>query len=117
VTGCFTALNWLFDHWLSKNTALFFAYPPTVLLHYTLHKWWTFGSRSETAPRQIGEYLVMVVVAFVIQWGVFQLLSRWTAWPGWVEAGLASLAQMSLTFAVMQRRIFGARPLTSNPLP
>jgi hypothetical protein len=65
----------------------------------------------------VGEYLAMVAVAFVIQWGVFKALSVWTAWPGWLEAGLANAAQMALTFIVMQRRIFGTRPLTSNYPP
>jgi putative flippase GtrA len=117
VAGCFMTLNWLFERGVGKQAAFFLAYPPAVLLHFSLNKWWTFGCRSAHTRRQVGEYLAMVAVAFVIQWGVFKVLSVLTAWPGWLEAGLANAAQMALTFIVMQRRIFGTRPLTSNYPP
>ena len=117
VAASFMALNWLFERLVGKQAAFFLAYPPSVLLHFCLNKWWTFGCRGGDTRRQIGEYLVMVAVAFVIQWGVFKVLSTLTTWPGPLEAGLANVAQMALTFVVMQRRIFGARPLPSITPP
>lgn len=117
VAVSFMALNWVFERGVGKQVAFFLAYPPSVLLHFCLNKWWTFGCRRSDTRRQVGEYLVMVAVAFVIQWGVFKALSVLTAWPGWLEAGLANVAQMALTFMVMQRRIFGARPVSSPSSP
>jgi putative flippase GtrA len=117
VAGSFMALNWLFERMVGKQAAFFLAYPPSVLLHFCLNKWWTFGCRGGDTRRQVGEYLLMVAVAFVIQWGVFKALSALTGWPGWLEAGLANVAQMALTFVVMQRRIFGTRPVPSIPPP
>jgi putative flippase GtrA len=117
VAASFMALNWLFERVAGKQVAFFLAYPPSVLLHFCLNKWWTFGCQRADTRRQVGEYLAMVAVAFVIQWGVFKALSVLTAWPGWLEAGLANMAQMALTFVVMQRRIFGVRPLSSHPSP
>jgi putative flippase GtrA len=117
VAASFMALNWLFEREVGKQTAFFLAYPPSVLLHFCLNKWWTFGCRRANTPRQIGEYLAMVGVAFVIQWGVFKTLSVTTSWPGWLEAGLANVAQMALTFLVMQRRIFAPRTASTPSSP
>jgi putative flippase GtrA len=109
VTACFMGLNWLFGRGLGRQAAFLLAYPPSVGLHFCLNKWWTFGCRSRDTGRQLGEYLVMVAIAFGIQWVVFTGLSAATALPSWADAGAANVAQMGLTFFVMQRRIFGAR--------
>ncbi len=117
VSACFMGLNWLFGRAVNKEAAFFLAYPPSVLLHFCLNKWWTFDCRNGANRRQVGEYIAMVAVAFCIQWGFFMVLGALTRWPGWLMAGLANVAQMALTFIVMKRRIFGTRPFPSPSSP
>lgn len=102
----FMVLNGFFGRWWPAQVAFLAAYPPALALHFGLNKWWTFGSTRTDTTRQLGEYLAMVVVTFAIQWTVFTGVMLTTAWPGWLAAGLANLAQMIVTFLMMQRRIF-----------
>jgi putative flippase GtrA len=109
VMAVFMGLNWVLGHWLGEQVAFLVAYPPSVGLHFALNKWWTFSDRSAATRRQVGEYLAMVAVTFVIQWSVFTALQYWTMLPGWIAAGVANLAQMAVSFGLMQVRIFAKR--------
>lgn len=109
VMAVFMGLNWVLGHWLGEQAAFLVAYPPSVGLHFVLNKWWTFSDRSAATTRQVGEYLLMVAVTFVIQWSVFTALRHWTTLPGWIAAGVANLAQMAVSFGLMQVRIFAKR--------
>ena len=102
----FMGLNWLLAPRLGPDIAFFAAYVPAVTLHFCLNKWWTFGSNRTDAGKQVGEYLLMVFVTFLIQTAVFKLLLHFTPLPSWLAAGAANAAQMVITFLVMQRRIF-----------
>jgi putative flippase GtrA len=120
VMGVFTALNWLFGHWLGKDLSFVLAYPPAVTLHFWLNKKWTFGCVRTDARRQVTEYAVMVLVTFAIQAAVFKVLTSTTSLPGWAAAGAANAAQMVITFFAMQYRIFGrasARETEGAPPP
>lgn len=108
VMGFFMGLNWLFGHWFSATSAFLLAYPPALALHYSLNKWWTFGCERTDTARQISEYLMMVGVTFVVQYAFFWLAHHWLGLPGWLSAGVANAAQMSLTFVIMQRRVFAS---------
>ncbi len=110
VMGVFTSLNWIFGHRFGKDVSFVLAYPPAVTLHFLLNKKWTFGCTRTDATRQVSEYLVMVLVTFVIQAIVFKLLTTFTALPGWEAACASNAAQMIITFLVMQYRIFGRAP-------
>jgi putative flippase GtrA len=106
----FMGLNWLFGRWFSETVAFLLAYPPALLLHYLLNKWWTFGCERTDTARQVVEYLGMVAVTFVVQYFFFWLAHQRFGWPGWFSAGFANAAQMALSFVIMQRRVFaGAR--------
>ena len=108
----FTALNWLLAPRLGNDAAFLVAYVPAVALHFCLNKWWTFGCTRSDTGRQVGAYLVMVGVTFLIQASVFKLLTHFfPAMPSWQAAGAANAVQMAVTFVVMQRRIF-VRPAT-----
>jgi putative flippase GtrA len=109
VAGVFMGLNRLLDPAVGKDAAFFLSYPPALAVHFCLNKWWTFESRATVTGRQLGEYLAMVAVTFLIQWTAFKALERWTSLPGWLEAGLANVAQMAVSFLFMQARIFGSR--------
>ncbi len=113
VMGAFMAQNWAWGHWVGKQAAFILSYPPALALHFCLNKYWTFASPGAARPagRQIGEYLAMVGVTFLVQWGVFSVLAGLTPLPGWIDAGAANAAQMAITFFFMQRRIFAAAPL------
>jgi len=113
VMAVFTGLNWLLGLRFGKDVSFVLAYPPAVGLHFWLNKRWTFGCRRSDARRQVSEYLIMVLVTFLIQAAVFGLLTRLTAMPGWCAAGGANAAQMAITFLAMQYRIF--RPDASAP--
>lgn len=102
----FMGLNWLFGRWMGRQAAFLLAYPPSLAMHFSLNKWWTFGCQRSDMGRQVSEYLVMVVVTFILQWGVFTALGAWTPLAGWVCAGAANAAQMAVTFFMMRQRVF-----------
>jgi putative flippase GtrA len=105
----FMGLNWLFGRSMGAQAAFLCAYPPALLLHFLLNKLWTFEDRGKVSGRQVREYVFMVGVTFAIQWGVFTALRIGTVWPGWVAAGLANVAQMAVSFALMQARVFAVK--------
>jgi putative flippase GtrA len=107
VAAVFMGLNRLLGPAVGKQGAFLLSYPPALAVHFWLNRWWTFTSRTAVTGRQVGEYLGMVAITFVLQWGVFNALSRWTQLPGWLEAGLANVAQTAISFVFMQLRIFG----------
>lgn len=109
----FSALNWFLGQWLGRQAAFLVSYPPAIALHFCLNKWWTFGCQRTDAARQIGEYLVMVAVTFLLQWAVFTALSAWTPLSGWLAAAMANAAQMIVTFVIMQRKVFTGVPMRS----
>lgn len=106
VMGAFTGMNWLWGLRFGKDLSFLLSYPPAVGLHYWLNKHWTFGCKRTDSRRQVSEYLVMVLVTFLIQAAVFAVLTRLTNLPGWAAAGAANAAQMIITFGAMQYRIF-----------
>jgi len=106
VMGVFTGLNWLLGLRFGKELAFIVAYPPAVGLHFWLNKHWTFGCTRTDSKKQVSEYLVMVLVTFLVQAAVFEALARLTTMPGWIAAGAANAAQMVITFIAMQYRIF-----------
>lgn len=106
----FMGLNWTFAHWLAADWAFLAAYPLSLALHFCLSKWWTFGSARRTSGRQVGEYLVMVGVTFLVQAAVFKAVTHFTPLAPWLAAGVANVAQMAITFLAMQRRIFAPQP-------
>lgn len=103
----FVGLNALFGRWWSGQVAFLVAYPVAVTIHFLLNKWWTFeaGGAGGTG-RQVRDYVVMVAVTFMIQWGVFTGLTAWTTLAAWLAAGIANVVQMGITFVAMQRRVF-----------
>ena len=110
VMGIFMGLNWLFGRSWGETTAFMVAYPPAVLLHFCLYNWWTFGCERADVSRQITEYLVMVAITFIVQYGFFWLAHTWWGLAGWLAAGVANAGQMALSFLIMQRRVFARRP-------
>jgi putative flippase GtrA len=110
VTGAFMGLNWLFAPSLGPDLGYLVAYPLAVVLHFCLNKWWTFNDGSPVKKKQVGEYLLLTLVIFLIQTGIFKLLLHFTAMPSWLASGLATVAQMVLAFVVMQRRVFASGP-------
>lgn len=109
VTATFMGLNWWFGRSLGATTAYLLAYPPAVALHFFLNKFWTFGDRGGVKPRQLSEYLVLLVVAFLLQTAAFLLLTRVATMVPWLASGLATVLQMGFSFIFMQRRIFVSR--------
>lgn len=108
VTGVFMALNHLFHRYWGKNTAFLLAYPPAVALHYCLNKWWTFEDGAKPSVGETTQYLLLTLVAFVIQWSVFQLLVRNTRMRPWLASGAATVAQMAIAFVVMRLWVFAS---------
>ncbi len=100
------SLVWLLSRWLGRQASFLLAYPPTLAIHFSLHKWWTFGCRRTDTVRQVTEYLALVAVTFVIQWVVYTTLGALTSLPPWMCAGGAIAAQMSVNFLVMRQRVF-----------
>ena len=109
VMGVFMTLNWLLGRLMGEQAAFLCAYPPALLLHFLLNKLWTFENREKVSGRQVREYFFMVGLTFAIQWGVFTAVRTWTPWPAWAAAGLANVAQMAVSFLIMQARVFAHR--------
>ncbi|WP_404421253.1 GtrA family protein [Nibricoccus sp. IMCC34717] len=106
VTCVFMALNHVLHRRLGRNGAFLVAYPPSVALHYLLNKLWTFQDKTPTGGEQLTHYLLLTAVAFVIQWGMYQLLTRFTRLPAWLASGAATAAQMALAFVAMRAWVF-----------
>ncbi|MDX2187068.1 MAG: GtrA family protein [Opitutaceae bacterium] len=106
VTCVFMALNHLLHRRLGRNGAFLIAYPPSVALHYALNKLWTFQDHRPTTGEQVWHYLLLTAVAFVIQWTMYQLLTRFTRMPAWMASGAATVAQMALAFLAMRAWVF-----------
>ncbi len=106
VMGFFMGLNWLFGRFMGATAAFLVAYPPALALHYALNKRWTFGCGRTDKARQVSEYLGMVAITFVVQYGFFWLAHDRLGLAGWLSAGIANAAQMALSFVIMQRRVF-----------
>ncbi len=106
VTLFFMGLNWWLAPRLGADLAFFAAYPPTIALHFSLNKWWTFRDRSAVGRRQVSGYFLMTLAAFLIQTTCFKLLTHFTPMASWVASGVSTVAQMALAFVVMQFRVF-----------
>lgn len=104
----FMGLNWLFGRWVGASMAFLLAYPPALILHYVLNKWWTFGCERTDTIRQVSEYLGMVLVTFIVQYVFFWIAHEKMGLAGWLSAGFANAAQMVLSFVIMQRRVFAS---------
>lgn len=104
----FMALNGLLVRLgLGTQGAFLAAYVPALGLHFCLNKWWTFGGvQRHGTKRQVGEYILMAAVTFVIQWLAFQGFHVVLGIANWLAAGLANLTQMGVSFLMMQRRVF-----------
>jgi putative flippase GtrA len=105
---------------LGAQASFFVAYPPALALHFLLNKLWTFGERSSATHHQVGEYLFSVIVTFLVQWPAFLLLQKGIGFPGWLAAGGANLAQMSVSFLLLRWKVFNSAPkaedrVQSNP--
>lgn len=108
VMAVFMALNGMFGAIMGEQVAFFCAYPPALLLHFSLNKYWTFAKGDKISVNQLYAYLVTVVITLIIQWLVFTLVRRWAPWPAWFAAGLANLAQMAISFIMMKFQVFNS---------
>jgi putative flippase GtrA len=114
--GCVGIIVTLFFMGLNKALSLAFglgaqaaflaSYPPALALHFGLNKWWTFGDRSTTTARHVGDYLFSVVATFFIQWPAFTLLHAGLHLRGWLAAGGANALQMAVSYLLMKKRVF-----------
>jgi putative flippase GtrA len=110
VTLFFMGLNALLSRGLGlgAQAAFLASYPPALALHFTLNKLWTFGDRRATSARHVGDYLFSVVATFLIQWPAFTALHGMFHMAGWVAAGGANAIQMTASYVLLRRRVFGA---------
>lgn len=108
VTVFFMGLNALLSRWLgiAPYAAFLIAYPPALVLHFTLNKIWTFGDSRSTSSRHLAEYLYSVVVTFLIQLPAFILLQKGMGLPGWLAAGGANVLQMAASYGMLRWRVF-----------
>ena len=68
VMAVFMALNGMFGSIMGEQAAFFCAYPPALLLHFSLNKYWTFAKGDKISVNQLYAYLVTVVITLIIQW-------------------------------------------------
>jgi putative flippase GtrA len=106
----FMFLNWLFDHWVGTDSAFLLAYGPALAAHFVLNKYWTFGCERRDTGRQLGEYLAMVAITFLVQLGVFKAVTAFSTVPGWLAAGIANAVQTAITYAFMRWWVFASDP-------
>src|SRR5271170_5886873 len=108
VTVFFMGLNALLSRCLGlgPDASFLVAYPPALVLHFTLNKLWTFGDSRSTSSRPLPEYLYSVVVTFLIQLPAFVVLQKGLRLPGWVAAGGANVLQMAASYGMLRWRVF-----------
>jgi putative flippase GtrA len=106
VTLLFMGLLQLFSTWWGKQLGFFAAYPIAASCHFLLNKWWTFADQRSDKGRQVGEYLLMAALTFALQWVVYTGVTHFTPLAPPIAGLIANVAQMAITFFVMDRRIF-----------
>ncbi len=109
VMGCFMGLNALFARGfgLGPYPSFLLAYPLALLVHYFLNRRWTFRTRHKATPKEIRDYVIMVIITWVIQTAAFAFFTaRFPTLPNWLAAGCASATQMVFSFLIMQLRVF-----------
>jgi putative flippase GtrA len=106
VTLTFVGLTHVFAAMWGKQLGFLAAYPFAVGLHFALNKWFTFGNKTRAKSRQVGEYLLMVLVTFAIQWVVYTAIVTWTQYSADIAALVANGTQMLVSFIMMDRRVF-----------
>ena len=102
----FMSLNWALGGLMTEQGAFLSAYPAALLLHFYLNKFWTFENYEKVNSRQLLAYAATVLVTFVIQWCIFTYCRRWTSWPAWIAAGVANVAQMTVSFFMLKLKVF-----------
>ena len=102
----FMVLNRIFNSIMSEQAAFFCSYPPSVLIHFLLNKFWTFSDRKKVDLSQFGSYFITVCLTFIIQWSVFTAIHLLSSCPSWAAAGIANIAQMSLSYIIMKSKVF-----------
>ena len=102
----FMVLNRIFNSIMSEQAAFFCSYPPSVLIHFLLNKFWTFSDRKKVDISQFGSYFITVCMTFIIQWSVFTAILFWFSWPAWVAAGIANISQISVSYIMMKVKVF-----------
>jgi putative flippase GtrA len=91
---------------LPPQGAFLLAYPPALALHFFLNKAWTFRDKRPTNARHLGNYVLSVVVTFLIQWPVFTALQSGLRLPGEIATGGANISQMFVSFLFLRLRVF-----------
>jgi len=76
VGGCTAVVDfsglWLLKHWFSPTLAFSGAYLAAVATHFLLNKHWTFRCARKDVVRQMAEYLVVLVVTYLVQLAAFR---------------------------------------------
>ncbi len=106
----FMGLTQLFANWWGEQKGFWAAYPIALAVHYSLNRWWAFGSTRTDSRKQLLEYVVMVAVTALINWTVYTALLKWTTITPALAAGAANIAQMGISFLAMDRRVFTKAP-------
>ena len=101
-------LTKVFTGWWGDQKGYLIAYPFALTVHFLLNKWWTFGSKRRDSAKQVSEYLVMAGVTFLIQWGIYSAVVKFTPITPAFASLIANAAQMAITYVAMDRRIFAS---------
>jgi len=109
VTLIFMGLIQVFAGWWGKQLGFLAAYPIAATIHFLLNKRWTFADQRADKKRQVSEYLVMAACTFALQWAVYTAVTHWTPIQPKIAGLIANVAQIAITFFVMDRRIFAAQ--------
>ena len=96
---------------LVPTAAFSIAYASGVITHFLLNKYWTFRCVRTDLLRQVGEYLLVVLVNYILQLIVFRsVLSVWPAISIYIAKAAAIPAGTVPGFFLFKKHVFRRHP-------
>ena len=99
----------LFLRWLDTNPAFVLTFLCATATHYCLNRFWALPSARQDNFRQFREYVVAVMISFMINFGVFRLcVGVFGLGRVWATA-IAVPPSTVVVFLLLNYRVFRAK--------
>lgn len=104
---CYFALLALFNELgLAYPAAVAIAYGAAIAVHFGANRLVTFRAAAVPARRQLGRYLVLVIVNYLVQVAVLGLTYDLLGWNYYLGAFLGILVTLTVGFLVLKEWVF-----------
>ena len=99
----------LVSNLLVTNVAFSLAYVCSVIVHYSMNRFWALPSERRDSWRQLGEYLATAVLSYVIQFALFRLCIDLLGLGKLWATAIAVPPSTVVVFLLLNFRVFKAR--------